>query len=155
MADWRRIDIDAYEPDKFLTKEELVPDLPETLYSQIQSVSQQSRTYLSSGKFSEALGLVLDNPPYVSDEKTKATHSETVFEVLCSIRNNHQVSELKGFVEKLSLEQQDVLVKYLYKTMGTSYGAKQGGLLLNWFEKVVEVSGEGPIVRYLADRRTV
>ncbi|KAG7192708.1 uncharacterized protein KQ657_001491 [Scheffersomyces spartinae] len=155
MSDWRRIDIDAYEPDKFLSKEELVPDLPETPYSEIQKVSQQSRTYLSSGKFSEALALVLDTPPYVSDEQTKETHTETVFEVLCSIRNNHQVGELKSFIQSLTLDQQDVLVKYLYKTMGKSYGAKQGGLLLNWFEKVVEVSGEGPIVRYLADRRTV
>lgn len=57
--------------------------------------------------------------------------------------------------KQLDSNQQDTLVKYLYKNMSTSYGAKQGGLLLHWFEKTVEVTGLGPIVRFMADRRTV
>lgn len=155
MTDWRRIDIDAFEPENHLSKEELIPDLPPTSHDQIVAVSKQVRTALSSGQFQQALELVLDTPPYVADEATKLLHAETVFETLCSIKNNHNVNDLSKFVEQLSTLQQDTLVKYLYKNMSTSYGAKQGGLLLNWFEKTVEITGLGPIVRFMSDRRTV
>lgn len=155
MEDWRRIDIDAYEPENHLSKEELVPDLPATSPDQIAAVSQQARSALSLGQFVEALQLVLDSAPYVADTQTKTLHAETVFEVLISIKNNHASTNLSTFIKQLDSNQQDVLVKYLYKNMSTPYGAKQGGLLLNWFEKTVEVTGLGPIVRFMTDRRTV
>lgn len=155
MEDWRRIDIDALEPDKHLSKEELIPDLPSVSYEDVQAISRQCRTALSLGQFLQALALVLESPPYVADERTKNSHAETVFEVLCSIKNNHSSSDLGDFVKQLDRRQQDTLIKYLYKNMGTSYGAKQGGLLLTWFEKAVEIGGLGPIVRYMTDRRTV
>ena len=155
MTDWRRIDIDALEPEKFLTKEELVPDLPATLHAQVVAVSQQTRAALSQGKFQEALQAALENPPYVADDQSKELHAETVFEVLLSIRNNHSVNELSQFVKHLDRAEQDTLVKYLYKSMSMASGTKQGGLLLNWFEKTTEVTGLGPVVRYITDRRTV
>lgn len=155
MDNWRRIDIDALETDNHLSKEDLIPDLPPVSNEEILSLSKQCRSALSLGQFLQALTLALDTPPYVSDEKTKELHSETVFEVLCSIKNNHNINDLSNFVKELDSNQQDTLVKYLYKNMGTSYGAKQGGLLLHWFEKTVEVTGLGPIVRFMADRRTV
>lgn len=155
MVDWRRIDIDAFEPEKHLSKEDLIPDLPATSHEEIANLSKQCRAELSLGRFLEALKLALDHPPYVADEATKTLHGETVFEVLCSIKNNHNMNELSTFVKQLDSNQQDNLVKYLYKNMGTSQGAKQGGLLLNWFEKTVEITGLGSIVRYMSDRRTV
>lgn len=155
MEDWRRIDIDALEPENHLSKEELVPDLPPVSYQEIEALSKQVRQQLSLGQFVGALQLALDNPPYVADEATKNLHAETVFEVLVSIKNNNHVNEFSNIVKKLDLDQQDNLVKYLYKNMNTSYGAKQGGLLLNWFEKTVEVTGLGPVVRFFSDRRTV
>lgn len=155
MESWRRIDIDALEPENHLSKQDLIPDLPATSYDEIVSISKQVRTSLSLGQFLPALALALDNPPYVADDKTKDLHAETLFEVLISIKNNHNVNDLSGFVKQLNSDQQDILVKYLYKSMNTSYGAKQGGLLLSWFEKTVEVTGLGPIVRFVTDRRTV
>ncbi|KAK6456420.1 actin-related protein 2/3 complex subunit 5 [Scheffersomyces xylosifermentans] len=155
MEDWRRIDIDAYEPENHLSKEELIPDLPPTSQADIVAVSKQVRSALSSGQFVEALALALDSAPYIADEATKNLHSETIFEILCSIKNNHNINDLSSFVKKLDSSQQDTLVKYLYKTMDTSYGQKQGGLLLSWFEKTIEVTGLGPIVRFMSDRRTV
>lgn len=155
MADWRRIDIDALYPDNFLTKEDLVPELPAVSHDAVVGVSRQCRLALSLGQFLVALTTALDMPPYVADEATKALHAETVFEVLCSIKNNHNVGELFNFVKQLDSAQQDTLVKYLYKSMSTPYGAKQGGLLLSWFEQTVEITGLGPIVRFMADRRTV
>ncbi|CAI5755775.1 unnamed protein product [Candida verbasci] len=156
-SDWRKIDIDALEPDSHLTKEELIPtNIPETTKQQIIEISQQIRSYLSSGQFQNALILGLDNVPYIAEEETKEIHSKTIFEILCSIKNNNsKLSDLKNFIIDLNDEQQDVLIKYLYKNMSTDYGQKQGGLLLQWFEKTVEVTGLGPIARYLTDRRTV
>lgn len=155
MEDWRRIDIDALEPENHLSKEDLIPQLPATSHELVVGVSQQVRQALSLGQFAEALQLALDLPPYVAEERTKQLHTETVFEVLISIKNNHSVSDISGFVKQLDSTQQDTLVKYLYKNMGTSFGAKQGALLLSWFEKTVELTGLGPIVRFMTDRRTV
>lgn len=155
MEDWRRIDIDALEPENHLSKEDLIPDLPATSYDQIAALSKQVRSSLSLGQFLQALALVLDNPPYVADEQTKTLHAETVFEVLISIRNNHNANDLSNFIKQLDSDQQDTLVKYLYKNMSTPFGAKQGGLLLGWFEKTVEITGLGPIARFMTDRRTV
>ncbi|KAI5958887.1 ARC15 [Candida theae] len=154
--DWRKIDIDALEPEYHLSAAELVPDLPQISQSQISSVAQQVRSQLSSGQFQQALELALDNVPYIADSpQTKELHAKTVFEILCSIKNNNNISELGKFVKNLNQEQQDTLVKYLYKSMSESYGQKQGALLLNWFEKTVEVTGVGAIARYMTDRRTV
>lgn len=153
--DWRRIDIDDYEHDAHMSREELIPDLPQTTTQDITQVSQQARQALSSGQFQEALGLVLENTPYVADAQVKEAHAETVFEVLCSIKNNHSGNDFSSFIRNLSSEQQDVLIKYLYRIMATPYGAKQGGLLLSWFEKTAEIAGMGPVVRFLSDRRTV
>jgi len=155
MEDWRRIDIDALEPDTHLSAEDLIPQLPPVSYEQIQQVSQQVRSSLSSGQFVVALQLALDNPPYVADAKTKELHGETLFEILCSIKNNHHPNDYKQIISQLSQQQQDTLVKYLYRAMSTPYGAKQGGLILTWFEKTVELTGLGPIVRFITDRRTV
>lgn len=155
MEDWRRIDIDALEPDNHLSKEDLVPDLPAVSYEEIVSISKQVKQSLSLGQFVPALKLALDNPPYVADERTKNLHAETVFEALVSIKNNQHVNEFANIVKQLDADQQDNLIKYLYKNMNTSYGAKQGGVLLSWFEKTVEVTGLGPVVRFFSDRRTV
>ncbi|GEQ72561.1 hypothetical protein JCM33374_g6248 [Metschnikowia sp. JCM 33374] len=155
MEDWRRIDIDALEPENHLSKQDLVPDLPPVSHSDISSLAQQVKQALSQGKFLPALQAALDTPPYVSDEATKNLHAETVFEVLVSIKNNHNVNEFASFVSQLTSDQQDTLVKYIYKIMATSYGAKHGALLLSWFEKTVDVTGMGPVVRFYSDRRTV
>lgn len=64
-------------------------------------------------------------------------------------------SDIPKIVESLSLEQQNVLVKYLYKGMSVTKGQQQGGVLLSWYDKTVDVTGLGPVVRYLSDRRTV
>lgn len=37
--------------------------------------------------------------------------------------------------------------------IGQSHG--NGGILLSWFEKTVDVTGQGSIIRHISDRRTV
>ncbi|MDC6271189.1 actin-related protein 2/3 complex subunit 5 family protein [Acetobacter pasteurianus] len=159
QEDWRRIDIDALEPENHLTLADLSPDSASSTKftsSQVQSLAQQIRSQLSSGQFQQALQTALDNPPYVADSAaTKQLHAKTVFETLCSIKNNNSSQDISSFVKLLNQEQQDVLIKYLYRSMSEGYGQKQGGLVLNWFEKTVEITGVGAIARYMTDRRTV
>ncbi len=71
-----------------------------------------------------------------------------------------KVSSVTNLVENLDGEQQNVLVKYLYKGMGSPVAAGSQAhniycVLLSWFDKTIEVTGNGPIVRYLSDRRLV
>lgn len=155
MEDWRQIDIDALEPHNHLSKQDLVPDIPPTSHAEVVQSAQQIKSALSQGQFAQALKVALQSPPYVADAATKDLHTETVMEVLVSIRNNHSVGDLSQFVKQLDEEEQDTLVKYIYKIMGTAYGAKQGALMLSWYEKTTEVTGLGSVVRFYSDRRTV
>lgn len=154
MEDWRRIDIDALETDKFLTKEELIPQIANPVdESALPGIMSECKSKLTKGQFLEALQLGLDNPPYLTSEQAKSSYNEMMFEVLVSIKSNN--NDLGPFIKQLTSDQQDTLVKYLYKIMSTGYGSKQGGILLSWFEKTIEITGLGPIIRYMNDRRTV
>lgn len=64
-------------------------------------------------------------------------------------------NEIASIVESLDIEQQNVLVKYIYKGFATPKGKQQGGVLLSWYNNTVGVTGNGPVVRYLSDRRSV
>lgn len=78
---------------------------------------------------------------------------QTVLDVLATIRSNN----ITPTVEALSMEQRDILIKYIYKGMSSPVGQANGngGILLTWFEKTVNITGQGAIIRYMSDRRTV
>lgn len=153
MEDWRRIDIDAYDPDSGrLTADDLKPPNTQTLSTQeLQSMVQQLRSYSGSGDFASAVQLFTSDPPYSGDEQTKSQYLHSVLEVLIQVRQ----ADIAKIVQQLDRQQQDTLMKYLYKGMSVSEGQKHGGILLAWFEKLTQVAGVNPIVHYLSDRRTV
>lgn len=153
MENWRRIDIDAFDPDSGrLTAQDLIPpnETPVTLQD-LQSKISQLRSLASSGAMDSAVKLATSDPPYGADESTKATYFQAVLEALTQVRQ----SDIANVVQQLSSEQQYVLVKYLYKGMSIPEGQKQGGILLAWFEKLTQKAGVNPIVHYLSDRRTI
>lgn len=152
MSDWRRIDIDAFDPDSRLTAEDLIPlyDRQITL-EELQPKMQQLRTLSSGGDTRNAVHLITKDPPYSADDNTKNLYFQVVLETLCQVR---QV-DIADIVKELDTEQQVVLVKYLYKGMSLPEGQKQGGILLAWFEKLTQSNGITPIVHYLSDRRNV
>ncbi|SCU80001.1 LAFA_0B06942g1_1 [Lachancea sp. 'fantastica'] len=153
MEDWRRIDIDAFDPDSGrLVPEDLTPpNLKPVNAGEIESKISQLRSAATSGDFSTALQLVTNDPPYSADETTKSRYFEAVLSALTQVRQ----AEIANLVKQLSPAQTDVLIKYLYKGMSVPEGQKQGGILLSWFEKVTQDTGVAPVVRYLSDRRTV
>ncbi|SCU82583.1 LANO_0B06810g1_1 [Lachancea nothofagi CBS 11611] len=153
MEDWRRIDIDAFDPDSGrLNVEDLKPPYEATIsLAELEPKISQLRSAATSGDFATALQLLTSDPPYSADETAKARYFEAVLSVLTQVRQ----AEIASLIKQLSSTQIDVLIKYLYKGMSVPDGQKQGGILLSWFEKLTQNSGVAPVVRYLSDRNTV
>lgn len=151
--DWRRIDIDAYDPESGrLTVKDLIPpnQKPVTM-QELEPKINQLRTFASSGDSNSAIQLATSDPPYGADEATKQHFFQAVLIALTQVKQ----SDITGVIKQLSSKQQDVLTKYLYKGMSVPEGQKQGGVLLAWLEKLTQVAGVNPIVHYLSDRNTV
>ncbi|QLQ80590.1 hypothetical protein HG537_0D05910 [Torulaspora globosa] len=153
MDNWRRIDIDAFDPDSGrLTAQHLIP--PNQVLVTLQDIQpkiSQLRSLASSGDMISAIQLAVNDPPYGADEITKKTYFHAVLDALTQVRQ----SDITTIVQQLTSKQQDVLVKYLYKGMSVPEGQKQGGILLSWFERLTQTAGVNPIVHYLSDRQTV
>ncbi|CCF60707.1 hypothetical protein KAFR_0L00990 [Kazachstania africana CBS 2517] len=153
MSDWRRIDIDAYDPESGrLNREDLIPSYPNQITLQdLQPTISQLRSFANSGDINSAIQLATSDVPYNTDEQTKLQYVYAVLEVLVQVRQADVINIIKG----LNSQQQDSLAKFLYKGMSMPEGQKNGGILLSWFEKLTQVAGVTPIVHYLSDRRTV
>ncbi|BFZ63748.1 arp2/3 complex subunit [Saitoella coloradoensis] len=151
---FRKIDIDAYEED-VVTADDLYPPnplSPEQVEADVHQRAQDVRALLSRGDAASALPLILQSPPYgpAPYAQAKEIHTATVMETLNSIKG----SEIAGLLKGLSMEEQDTLMKYLYKGMERPE-VFNSSVLLSWHEKLVEVAGSGCIVRVVTDRRTV
>lgn len=149
--DWRRIDIDALDPENTIQPEDLIPPTDPVSAEQLQAEISQLRQFISRGSYSDALQHATSAPPYGASIQGKELYSDTLLELFSVVKQ----ADIAGLVEGLDIEQQNVLLKYIYKGFSTDKGKKQGGVLLSWYEKVVGVTGMGPVVRYLSDRRTV
>ncbi|KAK9475909.1 actin-related protein 2/3 complex subunit 5 [Lipomyces japonicus] len=153
--DFRKINVDLLDAENNITAEDLIPpaiaNLPPVSLAEVQAKGQAVRSALARGDHVAALVAALDEPPYTGSEQVKRVHLGAVIEVLSTIKS----SDLSSLVERLSSEQRDTLIKYLYKGMSVPEQHGISGVLLSWFEKIVEVSGQGALVRYLSDKRTV
>ena len=99
-----------------------------------------------------ALNAALMNPPMASkDGSIKDANSVIVESVLSAITD----AEVQGLVDGLGQEHLDVLMKYLYKTMGKIDKSINYALLLKMHALVTEKAGMGSIVRSLTDRKQV
>lgn len=65
-------------------------------------------------------------------------HAKTLtLQTLVTILNSTKSSEIPNIVKSLNPDQQDTLMKYLYKGMGMpGWGDVSGSVLLGWHEKV-------------------
>lgn len=153
MEDWRRIDIDALDPESGrLTAQDLIPPyLQQTDPQSVQQQISQLKAFATSGDIASAIQMATSNPPYGADDSTKALYSRAVLETLTQVRQ----ADIANIVKQLQPQQQDALIKYLYRGMSIPEGQRQGGILLAWFEKLTQVSGVRPVMHYLTDRKTV
>lgn len=65
-----------------------------------------------------------------------------------------RAGDMASVTKELTIEQQDVLMAYIYKGLGhpEKYAS---GTLLQWHDKLAETAGTGCIVRVLSDKRGI
>ncbi|KAL5612932.1 hypothetical protein BROUX41_003991 [Berkeleyomyces rouxiae] len=162
----------------------LHPPQPEISEAEVRALATQVRQLLRGGDPEGALRGCLEMPVYNGDDAVKDAHLQTILEVLQSIKASDMTPILTQiYTSPGGSELVDVLMKYLYKGMdsGSSrassaratpqttgfsqVGMRPGGpnesvtaamsVLLSWHEKVVDVAGQGCIVRCMSDFRRV
>ncbi|TFK47123.1 arp2/3 complex [Heliocybe sulcata] len=155
MDSFRKIDIDAFDEDVLLETElyDADPRDPAQVLDDAKAKAAAVRSSLSKGDIPGALTAVLDGAPYgpnVDEAKTLA------LQTLVTILNSTKSSDVSNIVKSLSQDQQDTLMKYIYKGMAMpGWGDVSGSVLLGWHEKLTEAAGIGCIVRTMTDRRIV
>lgn len=75
MEDWRRIDIDALDPENNITAEDLAPEVPPVSADEVQSIISNIRTLISKGSYSDAILYATEQAPYGADESSKVCHT--------------------------------------------------------------------------------
>jgi len=152
---FRKIDVDVYDEDVLQETELYDPDPREP--TQVLSDTKQKqlavRSVLNKGDIAGALNVALDGPPYGPNvEEAKNLALQTVVSVL----NSTKSTDVPTVLRSLSQDEQDTLMKYIYKGMGMpGWGDVSGSVLLGWHEKLTEIAGTGCIVRVMTDRKTV
>lgn len=179
---WRTINVDALDSDKVFDTSTLHPSLSEISEAEVRALNSQVRQLLRGGNAEGALRGCLEFPVYNGGNSAKDIHLQTVIEVLQSIKASEMNPMLVHiYNSEGGSECLDVLMKYLYKGMANSasIGSKPPAkptaslgfsgrpmavnettgaamsVLLSWHEKLVEVAGQGCIVRVMTDWRRV
>ncbi|KAF9463407.1 actin-related protein ARPC5 [Collybia nuda] len=152
---FRKIDIDAFDED-VLHESELYDADPRDPAEVLDEAKQRQvavRTSLAKSDIGGALSIVLENAPYGPNvDQAK----EVTLQTLLTILNTTKSTEIPAVIKALSQDNQDTLMKYLYKGMAMpGWGDISGSVLLGWHEKLTEVAGTGCIVRTMTDRRIV
>ncbi|XP_013181215.1 PREDICTED: actin-related protein 2/3 complex subunit 5 [Papilio xuthus] len=141
---FRKIDIDQYNEDNF--KEDETESSGPTGPDEGEICA-----LLNQGRYIEALKLVLGNAPVGStNQQVKDNALAITLKVLLAIKS----AQIEEAVGNLSLDDIDILMKYIYR--GFEYPSEgSSGHLLLWHEKAFNVGGSGSIVRVLSDRMRV
>ncbi|CAG8464333.1 1323_t:CDS:2 [Ambispora gerdemannii] len=160
---FRSIDIDAFDEERLSEKEifefshsgggeGIEQQSPEAVFASVQVKEVEARSLLQKGNAANALTIAIDNPPYGLDrDNAKELNAKIVMDVLNSVKT----TDIPLIVKSLSSEQQDTLMKYIYRGMATPESSSSSAILLNWHEKLTEIAGVGCIVRVITDRKTV
>jgi actin related protein 2/3 complex subunit 5 len=154
-VNFRKIDIDIYDEDVLQESEiyETDPRDPTQVLNEAKQKQAAVRSSLARSDIAGALRSVLQDAPYGlgADEAKNVT-----LQTLLSILNSSKSTEISGAIKQLSQDDQDTLMKYLYKGMAMpGWGDISGSVLLGWHEKLTEIAGTGCIVRTMTDRRIV
>jgi len=154
-ANFRKIDIDIYDEDVLQESEiyEADPRDPAQVLNEAKQKQAAVRSSLARSDIAGALRTVLQDAPYGlgADEAKNVT-----LQTLLTILNSSKSTEISGAIKQLSQDDQDTLMKYLYKGMAMpGWGDISGSVVLGWHEKLTEIAGTGCIVRTMTDRRIV
>jgi actin related protein 2/3 complex subunit 5 len=113
---------------------------------------QSRAASLRGASGSAALSSALKDPPIASKvNETKDANAQVVAGVLSNISDN----DIQKSVDALTMDELDVLMKYIYKLLGDPSNTEKNGSLLKWHEKCIAKTGLGSVVRSMTDRKTV
>ncbi|KAJ3426086.1 arp2/3 complex 16 kd subunit p16-arc [Anaeramoeba flamelloides] len=93
-----------------------------------------------------SLSQLLQDPPYEFEQQDKQRAYEQVMICLSDTADN----KLKDICSNLSTDQQDTLMRYLYKGLESCENSLK---LLKWHGALSEVAGLGCIMRVLSEKR--
>uniref|UniRef100_A0A914XTV6 Actin-related protein 2/3 complex subunit 5 n=1 Tax=Plectus sambesii TaxID=2011161 RepID=A0A914XTV6_9BILA len=144
---FRNIDVDAFDPEQFQDQDETGGD---ALSPGVGPDENQVAQLLQSNRHEEALKVALQNAPLkTKNQAVKDRATATVVRVLTSIKQ----TDMEKIVEKLSSDQLDLLMKYVYKGMEIQADDQTCKSLLAWHSHIFNKGGLGSIVRVMTDRR--
>ncbi|KAJ7378099.1 Actin- protein 2/3 complex subunit 5 [Desmophyllum pertusum] len=141
---FRKVDIDELDENKF-------QDDGDEDSGQSGPDEGEVNNLLMQKKNAEALKATLTNAPIMS--KNQAV-KDKAFALVVRVLTAFKSADVEKAVKILDKNEQDVLMKYIYRgfaepTEGVS------AVLLTWHEKVLASAGLGCIVRVLTDRKTI
>lgn len=115
----------------------------------IEERARKVQELVAQKKVVDAILLSLNDPPvYSKNEAIKQANAQVVFGGM----NACSKSDIKKVIEVIPSEAEDILMKYLYRGLGTP---QSNGLLLEWHAQLYAKAGHGCIIRALTDRKTV
>eukprot|EP00928_Gymnodinium_smaydae_P066803 TRINITY_DN49770_c0_g1_i1.p2 TRINITY_DN49770_c0_g1~~TRINITY_DN49770_c0_g1_i1.p2 ORF type:complete len:139 (-),score=35.19 TRINITY_DN49770_c0_g1_i1:233-649(-) len=97
----------------------------------------------------EALREALAVQPYQASRETQEAAARLVLRALGAVRD----AEVRALVGELPAEDQDLLMKYLYRFWDMGLTPKQNAHLFTWHAALVEHAGVGVIARAMYDWR--
>ena len=110
------------------------------------ALAEEVSNMLSSQNLIGALQKGISSPPRTKNQDVRDKVAETVVSVLASIKE----SQVPKFVEDLSPDERDQVMKYVFKGFATGENCSA---LLKWHAKIVEANGIGAITRSMTDRK--
>lgn len=87
-VNFRKVDVDQYNPDRFLAQD-LIPPQPPVSAAEMKQRQVEVKRALSSGDYENALVIALTNPPYGGDEETKVGLFYSFFSFQLSFFSNN------------------------------------------------------------------
>ncbi|KYR01824.1 actin related protein 2/3 complex [Tieghemostelium lacteum] len=105
---------------------------------------------LNGGRPQDALPFALSDPPvYTKTAAIKDANADIVIKLLIGFKEK----DIDAAVDSLDSDQLDVLMKYIYRALGTT--TETSSLLFKWHESTLKKGGLGAIMRVISEKKTV
>ncbi|XBW37542.1 hypothetical protein QEN19_003122 [Hanseniaspora menglaensis] len=160
MEDWRKIDIDALDAstrNKRLTSETILANfinkgiIHKYSSQELSNLIGEISARINKNDYSSSiLEIVVKYPVYAAEDSSLKLH-------YVQLINNCLVNtkDIDPVLKQLSDDEIDVLLKYCYKIMSLTELQATGQYIVNWVYKIISLHGQGVVLRYITDRKTI
>ncbi|KAF7490205.1 Actin-related protein 2/3 complex subunit 5 [Sarcoptes scabiei] len=146
-SQFRKIDVDQFGEDVFKEEDQGETSSPGSLTLDEKEIIN----LLNSGRQKDALKLVLNSAPIGSKSQfLRDANFNLVLKVLLSIK----ISEIEAIVQELNFDENDILMKYIYRGFEVPSDNSSAHLLV-WHDRSFAKGGAGSIIRVLTDRKRI